>query len=566
MPAQLLSTNTTTYGELVGNGRRLVVPPFQRDYSWSEEQWEDLWSDVLLVLSEQERVHYMGAIVLEERSDRVGEIIDGQQRVATLSTLALAVISALDALASAGHEAVENRERSQLARTLYIATKDPTSLTYSSKLALNRSNDDFFQTYLVQGQTPPNPRGLSPSNRLLWDSFVFFQQKLAELPEERRNGRSLAELLNDVIARRLHFITIRVQDDTSAYTVFETLNARGLELTASDLLKNYLFSLLSGSRTDQERLGKLWDSIVRSVGQAELPSFLRFYLLLHQSRVRKNRLFHELRDRVADRTGVFPFVHDLEQYAELFSALGDPTHEFWRDTPEQRSLIRELVVLGSRQPYPLLFAVHRRFEPADLTRVLKLVVALSFRYQVIAELNPNALEPAYAEAASDVMKEVARTPRDVFERLREVYVEDTRFRQTFMYAALRSAGQRRKLTRYVLAKLESGVSGRNRDWETDPFTVEHVLPENPGPAWDPELTRDGSRAWIDRIGNLTLLEPTKNRDVGNDSFARKSTVYATSGYELTRRIDGTEWSKERIEARQDELAAIAARVWRSDFA
>ena len=90
-----LHTRTINYLELIGNGKHYRVPPYQRDYSWSEEQWEDLWNDLVDLRADPEERHYLGALVIEERGDREFLIIDGQQRLATLSVLALAVIARL---------------------------------------------------------------------------------------------------------------------------------------------------------------------------------------------------------------------------------------------------------------------------------------------------------------------------------------------------------------------------------------------------------------------------------------------------------------------------------------
>ena len=109
--ANLLNTKTTTFLELIGNGKTFHVPRFQRDYSWEEEAWEDLWRDILVQREDPDSAHYMGALVVESVSDREFQIIDGQQRVATLIVLALAIIARLETLASEGVESDKNRER-----------------------------------------------------------------------------------------------------------------------------------------------------------------------------------------------------------------------------------------------------------------------------------------------------------------------------------------------------------------------------------------------------------------------------------------------------------------------
>lgn len=169
--AHILNTRTINYLELIGNGKSYRVPPYQRDYSWSEEHWEDLWNDIVELRPRREDRHYMGALVVEGKTDREFLIIDGQQRLATLSLLALAVIGKLRAMADKEIDPDANRERAQELRNRFIGEKDPASLIENSRLFLNETDNPFYQDYLVQLRTPLNPRGLPKSNRLLWDCF-----------------------------------------------------------------------------------------------------------------------------------------------------------------------------------------------------------------------------------------------------------------------------------------------------------------------------------------------------------------------------------------------------------
>src|SRR5699024_1183478 len=144
--------------------------------------------------------HYMGALVIEAISDREFLVIDGQQRLATLSILALAVIKRLQELADAGIDTDANTERAKALRHRFVGEKDPASLRESSKLFLNETDDPFYQDYLVQLRTPINPRGLVRSHKLLWDCFQYFTRKLLDVPEFSSSGTALAELLNETVA------------------------------------------------------------------------------------------------------------------------------------------------------------------------------------------------------------------------------------------------------------------------------------------------------------------------------------------------------------------------------
>lgn len=559
----LLNTRTTNFMELIGNGRIYRVPPYQRDYSWTEEQWEDLWNDILDLRAHPDDRHYMGALVVEGKSDREFLIIDGQQRLATLSILALAVIQRLQATGNS-----ENQERAAALRSRFVGEKDPTSLIESSKLFLNETDNAFYQDYLVQLRQPLNPRGLPKSNRLLWDCFRYFLRQLDQDNELNADGVALAGLLAEACGRQLMFILITVDDELNAYAVFETLNARGLELSSTDLLKNYLFSRVHVP-ADLEALQRRWRALIVTVQQERFPEFLRYHLLTRHAKVRSERLFKLVRDSVRTPPEVFELMEALESRAELFAALSDSNHGYWIETPEAQPYVREMNLFRVRQMTPLLFSAWERFSKENFVRVLKLVCVISFRYSVVSGLNTNALEPAYHDAAKAVLDGSARTPQEMFARLSPIYVDDAKFQQDFAQFEVDTSSQRKRLAKYVLARLESDASGRACDPDTDPSTIEHILPENPSEDWEASFPRQYWDAAQYRLGNLTLLEPSLNREIGNGEYSQKLVAYQTSVYALTRAIPRfipEEWTLNHLNNRQKRLADRAVHLWRADFA
>jgi len=562
-----LGTRTSTFMELLGNGRRFKVPPFQRDYSWSEEQWEDLWNDILALRSIADDRHYMGALVVEPVSDREFLIIDGQQRMATLSLIALVVIASLRKLAAAGKDAQANDERAAALRNRFIGEKDPASLIESSKLLLNETDNAFYQDYLVQLREPLNPRGLPKSNRTLWDCFRWFSERITRDEALIADGAALAALLSETIARQLLFILITVDDELNAYTVFETLNARGLELSSTDLLKNYLFSRIKVA-ADFEVLQRRWRVLIATVRQERFPEFLRYHLLCEQPKIRSARLFKLVRDKVKTPQEVFDLLAALEARAELFSAIGDASHEYWTDHPACKPFVRELILFRSRQMMPLLFAAWERFSKEDFSRILKLVSVIAFRYSVVSGLNTNELEPVYHRAAKSVLDGTAASVARVFEILKPIYVPNEKLAGDFTNLEIDTSGQSRRLARYVLSRLESDASGLPRDYESDPGTIEHILPENPTQAWEATFPISDWPRFVYRLGNLTLLEAGANRAVGNGSFVEKRAAYAQSQYRLSVAITEhypEEWTPASVEARQRRLAERATHIWRSDY-
>ena len=516
--SNVLSTNTINYLDLIGNGKRYRVPPYQRDYSWSEEQWEDLWNDLMDLRSDPDERHYLGALVVEERGDREFLIIDGQQRLATLSVLALAVIARLGAMADEGIDAAANRERALELRNRFIGEKDPASLTESSRLYLNETDDAVYQDYLVQNREPLNPRRLPRSNRLLWQCLVGFRQRLDEL-------------------------------------------------TATDLLKNYLFSRVRVP-ADLQALQRRWRLLMDTVEQERFPELLRYHMLCEFPKVRSQRLFKLVRSRTRTDHDVFALLNELERRAELFVAVGDPNHGYWADLPGAKRYIRELNLFRVRQMMPLLFTAWESFSGDDFVRVLKIVSVVSFRYTVVSSRNPSALEAVFHYAAKPVKDGTVTTPAGVFERLKSVYGNDAKTRQDFAGLEVGTSGRKRRLAKYILARLEEDASGRACDPDTDPGTIEHVLPENPIDEWEETFDHAHWDTWVYRLGNLTLLESTANRRVGNAAYLDKVSAYGESNYAISQgipRMAPEVWTPEHLEARQSRLAARAVHLWRVDF-
>lgn len=393
-------------------------------------------------------------------------------------------------------------------------------------------------------------------------SFSIFSDHLEQLSDVVQSGEKLAVFLTDTIAQRLLFIQINVEDELNAYTVFETLNARGIELSPTDLLKNYLFSLFQGP-DDLQEAQRQWKRIINTVQMENFPEFLRYYLSLKQTRVRRERLFKTVRETVKEGRQAFELLDRLENYSSLFIALGNSNDEFWRDASENRPYIRELELFRVKQAYPVLFAAYERFSRKDFTRLLKLVCVISFRYTVVSSLNPNELESLYNRVAISIVSSEITHPRQVFDQLRSVYVADEKFLQDFSFLVISTKGQKKKLVRYILCKLEADAS--HVDVNEDSFSIEHILPESPSTEWRQNFTDAQIEEMVYRIGNLTPLEPHLNRQVGNELYPVKREAYQQSVYRLTQNILAEEWTPNSLSIRQKYLAQQATHIWRSDF-
>ncbi len=558
-PGFILETKSKSFSELFPNGTVYQVPVFQRDYSWTVDEWEDLWNDVS-ALDRVREGHFMGAIVIRGGDDSPEIVIDGQQRIATLSLLVLAVLSRIRELETRGIDPEDNRERFELLFGRFLGTKDAASLRSSPRLQLNRHDNGSYQD-LLHFRIPLNLKKLRPSEKLLFEAFAYFQNRLRDfIPTD--DGSQLASFL-ERIAKALVFMEIRVGDDQSAHTVFETLNARGLALAPTDLVKNYLFSLAASTSNDHDVdwAGEIWSRIAGSVRELDFPLFLRHYLASKKPYVRRDRLFRTIRAEVQKREQVFPFLEALDDAASVYQAIDNPHDDLWRDYQGAIEVLRVLKLFRVTQFRPLALAAWRRLKPVELVKVLKIVMVVSMRFNVIGRKGAHGLEQAYNQAAMAVDDGKCVSARQVKDYLRDVYISDKEFKDTFRYVTFEQRTQR-KLATYILLQLEQQYTGKAvPDFETGGVTLEHILPENPGDGW--EAFDDKARQkYTYYLGNLTLLDAKTNRLVGNQSPESKIAVYQSSQFALTRELDNPVWTPASIEQRQDQLAKLATAAWR----
>lgn len=314
----LPETRTVDYRGLLGNGRSFAVPPYQRDYSWTSENWSDLWDDLLVLRESLDECHYMGFVVVRAGSDRSFSVLDGQQRLVTLALFALAVIRRLSEFAEDGIEPEVNRARAEALLRRFVTEIDPASLLETSRLSLNETDDGFFQD-LVRRRSPPNPKALAPSHDRMWKCYCYFLERLRPPGQERSGGAALVDLMQRTVARQLVFLLVAVDDDLDAYAVFERHDARGTGLTMTDLLKNYLFSRIP-SKADRAVLRERWQAIVGTVRAERFPAFLRSHHIGSHTKTRGSHLFEIMREQVRNRPQVFELLDRLERRAPVFSA------------------------------------------------------------------------------------------------------------------------------------------------------------------------------------------------------------------------------------------------------
>ncbi len=557
------NTSNDTFRKLLGNGISYIVPRFQRDYSWTEDEWDDLWQDIIETCKENiASSHYMGYLVLQSRDNKNFDIIDGQQRITTLSLLILAILNNLEMIQAKGIEPENNKKREEQLRNTYIGYLDPITLISRSKLQLNKHNDSFYQNYIVPLQNIPQ-RGLNYSEKLIKKAFEWFIDRIKKDISDK-DGVELAKFV-DSVADKLFFTVITVTDELNAFKVFETLNARGVRLSATDLLKNYLFSVVSSENpheTEMKKIEERWEKIVTKLGSESFSDFLRVYWNSRNKLVRKTDLFKTIKTDIQNKEKAFSLIRELDENADFYVALRNPEDELW--VGEQKKYISELKMFSVRQQYSFLMIAYKKLDKDNFNKLLKACSIISFRYNVICGLHTGEQEKVYNDIAFGISDNELNTAADIIIKLKSLYPEDEVFRASFAEKELSTVAHRnKKIVRYILFSLEKHISNKEYDFESEKYNIEHILPESPGEEWT-KYDESTEYRFIYRLGNYTLLTQNENRDVGNKSYFDKKTVYEKSCFEITKKIgeDNNIWNAERICNRQNVMAKWATSIWR----
>ena len=566
MAATNFKTENNTFRKLIGNGLTYRIPRFQRDYSWTDEEWEDLWLDLVGTLQPGgEPAHYLGYLVLQSADDKTFDVIDGQQRLTTVSIIVLAILKNLQRQIDADNDADANKQRIDQIRQTYVGYLDPVTLVSRPKLTLNRNNNSYYQDYLAPlGHLPV--RGFRASEHLLRKAFEWFDRHIGELLKKSTGseGMRLAQFVEDM-SDRLFFTVITVTDELNAYKVFETLNARGVRLSATDLLKNYLFSVLDRDRPNDHELRSLedrWEAMVGRLGAESFPDFLRVHWNSRRTFARQAELFKTIRGQIGSREAVFSLLRDMEQDLDTYLALSSPEASDWPN--ENKSLAGTLKTFNVRQPFPLLLAAHRALDPPDFTSLLRACVVISMRFNVIGGYSTAEQERTYNAVSERVAKGEIQSLGAVLAAMPSIYPGDAAFRSAFAEKTIRTTQSRNnRVVRYILCALEKHLSGQDYSFTSDSFGVEHVLPQNPQSGWE-AFGNEEAEALVYRLGNMTLLQTGANKDVGNAVFGAKRAAFENSGFAITRKLatDHADWTPERIAAHQNWMAAQATAIWR----
>lgn len=537
--------------------RKLAVPRFQRSYSWREKQVSELLQDIDNALYSKQPDYFIGNIVLATGDEPRPEVVDGQQRLAT-TTIILAAIR--DYFFSKGDDRWRDIEHE------YLTARDLRSQERVPKLQLNESDNDFFMKKIL---SPPDSSDRNfQSNRESHQRIAaasktaseFLSGKLSKITDPLGRLIDLLEYIRD----HVRVIIVSVPDYANAFTIFETLNDRGLELAITDLLKNHLFHKADNRIAEVQRNWLELTGTIESVAEEEIiVDFVRQYWSSHYGLTRERELFSSIKKNILSKQAAVDFSADLRESAKIFAALLNPDSDYWtRLGTSSREHIRTLNALGITRIRPLLLAVCDTFEPAEVKKTLKLVLSWGVRFIIVGGLGAGTLEEKYSNTAVAIRAGRIKTTAQLKKEMNGIIPSDAEFQSVFASASLTKAS----LARYILRALERFNAGQPEpEFIVNPneeeVNLEHVLPKNRS-LTDWPIPDDEAETLVNRIGNMALMPATPNNKLGNKSFIVKKPELGKSTYKLTAVIANEQrWGQREIEERQKQLAALATKTW-----
>lgn len=538
---------------------QLRIPRFQRPYAWGPEQVDELWDDVTDDLS---KGHFLGSIVLSG-DDAKPQVIDGQQRLTTLMLL-LSVIRD----ACFDRNLLQQVER---ITDLFIVDKFADG-DAQYRLRTGDKNWEVFRDFVLRRLDDPERRGASDAialdadvrahNRAMLDNLSRLRNLLqAKLDGLASNSDRIIWLqkADKHVVKDLELVVIRVGELDDAFLLFETLNDRGLQLSASDLLKNRLLGSIASKEGDEdvEVAAKHWDEMLEDLGtQVDVTRFLRHYLLGTMPKVKKDDVFGEFKTRMAGE-GARTILEDLRVSARLYGEFENPAKVHHEAT---RRVLTDLQTLRAMTCYIALLPARRHLSQNDFLEFARLAEVVTYRYSSIVGLGTNELERRYHESAKLLIESKGEMLGEARAKLISVLPSSDQFVAAFQRASLGT----HYLVKYTLRKLEESVSKEKQVKPTSEVHPEHIMPTNLSGGWVDDLGSDLVKhaEFVNRWGNLTLFLDRLNIPASNKAFADKKPYYAKSEVEMTRELATIEsWGIAQIEARQQRLAEMADALW-----
>ncbi|MGZ0174888.1 MAG: DUF262 domain-containing protein [Planctomycetales bacterium] len=301
-----LETQLLGVGEIIA-GKRHAVPIYQRSYAWKEGHVEELFGDLATAIYDQEDEYFLGSIVLTGAESDEPQVVDGQQRLAT----AMILIAAIRDYLTMNEFQTKGEEVSRQ----YLATRDLRSDELLPRLRLNSVDNDYFVDRVITTPADRTRKGPVLESHRRIDKAAQLAKKRVGTIVTSAGAKAVDSLIDwvDFISRRAKVIRVSVPSHANAFTIFETLNDRGLALAISDLLKNYLFSRAEDRLSEAQSNWIAMGSVLESVGGDEIVvDYIRHLWSSKFGLVRERQLYKDIRRRSNSKKRSVEFTADLE--------------------------------------------------------------------------------------------------------------------------------------------------------------------------------------------------------------------------------------------------------------
>lgn len=551
--------------EVFSKDYAFTIPAYQRPYAWETDEVEELLTDLSDAMGPESRsngFYFLGSIVLvKKHGSPDSQVVDGQQRLTTLTILFSVIRDLTD-----DAEKQANREK----YIKQVANEDE-GITEALRLQLRQKDQAFFEKHVqTRGATDdlPSTDGQSGAKARIIENATIIRAKLTEMGEEKRS-----ELLRFLL-QNCYLVVVEVPTPTAARRIFTVLNARGMDLSATDILKADL--LERAGEAKERHLSQRWEDIEVALGRGKFSDLFTHIRMIFERDKPRSALENGFPEQVQifrnDPVGFVDKV--LEPYADAFMLSQNDTELRKRFGPETADLVRSLDRLDNKDWLPPLLLCLRQSNESKLDDVPEIVFQLErlAYYLFMVRADVNARMSRYADVL-DALEPLAEPKPRVSLKDRSTGFTLSQAEAFALFNALDGdVYLATRVVRPILLRLEQASTDGSAIYDYPTISVEHVcpqtLPDNSQWAeWfsDP----DEHSYWLHTLGNLVLLNFRKNTAARNFDFDTKKNKYFAPGdssaFTLTNEVRANStWRPSDIRERQEALLRRLAKDWRLD--
>jgi hypothetical protein len=559
MKASQLEANIYGLGQLIAQRKMFAVPEHQRSFAWTTEEVEEFLTDVSVALAKDSPDYFIGLIVLLGPVNTVWQILDGQQRLATATMLYAAIREWLQARS---HEADAKQIQDEFIAVRQLGGK------LVPRLQLNVENREVFKRNVVaanaieaiQQSLKEEPR--HSSNYRLLEAASFCRSWVDEFASSGDGARRLYKL-SAYVESRVKAVSLSVSSESDAFILFESLNARGADLSALDLVKNHIFA--SANENLLPRIRSRWADMMQYIEGKDADDFLKVFWTSRFGVVQKLELFHNIRSVYRTEKQVMQLAEDLSSDAARFYALDDAEHEIWNSVGALgRQLVSNRITLGSKQVRPVILAAMRTFKPKEIRRAIWALIVLIVRYQIIGRGRTGILEKQLGSACQGIFNSEIKNASQLYESVSPILSEVDDFSTYF--ERLRETKAARVL--YFFLEMESTLQFRaERSVEkilqlkglANRVSPQHILGRN---AFRDDLEDEETEFYA--LANRCLVEDalSQHASIDQDVATKIKNIYVQSQLSLTNELKGFgKWPSPALHKRGKRLATLANETW-----